>query len=178
MQRPATLETDRLALVALLPEEIEALLSGDVERAGLLAGVGFPRGWPDDRDARDGLSWHLRALRADEAEVPWRIRVILERSSKTVVGSINLKGPPNDDGDVEIGWGIVEHRRRRGYAFEAAAAVLAWLVRQPGVHSVSATVPDENHPSQRLAAKLGLTRTAETRRNLSLWRSRLTAASP
>jgi RimJ/RimL family protein N-acetyltransferase len=44
-------------------------------------------------------------------------------------------------------------------------------VRQPGVTSVSATVPDDNHPSQSLAAKLGMVRTGETRRDVPLWRT-------
>jgi len=171
MQRPATIESDRLRLVALLPEEIEALISGDVERAGRPAGVVFAHAWPDDPDFRNGLAWHLRALQADPSQVAWRIRVIVERSSNSVVGSINLKGPPSPDGDVEIGWGLMEHRRQRGYALEAAAAVLAWAVRQPGVRSISATVPDDNQPSQRLAARLGLARTGGTRRDLPLWRT-------
>ena len=38
-------------------------------------------------------------------QTPLRIRVIVERASDSVIGSINLKGPPNDVGDVEIGWG-------------------------------------------------------------------------
>jgi [ribosomal protein S5]-alanine N-acetyltransferase len=169
MKRPATIESDRLDLVVLLPAEIEALIAGDIERAGWLAGVRFPQGWPNHADARNGLPWHLRTLQAHEEQAAWRIRVIVERSSRRVIGSINLKGPPNADGDVEIGWGLVEDSRRRGYASEAAGAVVAWVLRQPGVSSVSATVPEENLPSQRLAAKLGLVRTAETRRDLPLW---------
>ena len=171
MERPATLESDRLNLVALLPADIEALIARDIERARTLTGVSFPQGWPNDHEARDGLPWHLRALQADQRQASWRIRVIVERSSKSVIGSINLKGPPNADGDVEIGWGLVESCRNRGYALEAAATVLAWVVRQPGVSSVSATVPDDNLRSQRLATKLGLVRTGETRRDLPLWRT-------
>jgi ribosomal-protein-alanine N-acetyltransferase len=169
VERPATIESDRLELVALLPAEIEALIARDIERAGSLAGVRFPQGWPEDPGARSGLPWHRRALQADKRQASWRIRVIVERSSGNVIGSINLKGPPNAHGDVEIGWGLVESCRDRGYAFEAAAEVVAWVVRQPGVRSVSATVPDDNLPSQRLATKLGLVRTGETRRDLPLW---------
>jgi [ribosomal protein S5]-alanine N-acetyltransferase len=100
----------------------------------------------------------------------WRIRVIVERCSNTVVRSINLKGPPGADGDVEIGWGLIENSRRKGYATEASIAVLNWVVQQPGVSSISATIPDDNYPSQRLAARLGLIRTSESRRNLPLWK--------
>jgi RimJ/RimL family protein N-acetyltransferase len=100
-----------------------------------------------------------------------RVRVIVERSSKTVIGSINLKGPPAPGGDGEIGWGLVEQHRRRGYAFEAAAAVIAWAMGQDGVVSISATVPEHSERSQRLAARPGLVRTGETRRDLPIWRT-------
>ena len=170
VQRPVTIETERLLLVVLLPHELEPLVAGDTERAGRLAGVNFPPGWPEELEAREGLSWHLRHLLADTAHIPWRIRLIVERSSRSVVGSINLKGPPSSDGDVEIGWGVVEHCRRRGYALEAAAAVAGWVLAQPGVNSLSATVPSDNVASQRLAAQLGMTLTGDTRRSLPLWK--------
>lgn len=177
MERPESLETARLVLVTLLAAEIEALIAEDGDRAGESAGVVFPAGWPNDRDARDGLSWHLRALQSDPDQRAWRIRVIVERESNRVIGSINLKGPPSDEGDVEIGWGLIEEARGRGYAFEAASAVMAWASRQPGVTSISTTVPDDNERSQRLAARLGLVRRGTMRRHLPLWtkaRERLT----
>jgi len=100
-KRPANIETERLLLVTLLPEEIEFLIAGDTERVALLTGFTFP---PNDPNRGVDLSWHLRALEADRNQLSWRIRVIVERSSNTVVGSINLKGPLNAAGDVEIGW--------------------------------------------------------------------------
>jgi len=166
MQRPPNIPTKQLLLVALLPEEIEALIARDCGRFGALTGFRFPSDHPDIGD----LAWHLAALQADERHLPWRIRVIVQRSSKTVVGSINLKGPPNAAGDVEIGWGLLEDFRGRGYATEASAAVIKWAQQQPGVSSISATISDDNYPSRRLAKRLGLTRTNEMRRDLPLWK--------
>jgi [ribosomal protein S5]-alanine N-acetyltransferase len=166
MQRPPNIESERLLLVALLPEEMEALIARDFERFSALSGLSFP---PDNPDIGD-LGWHLRAIQADNKHLPWRMRVIVERTSKTVVGSINLKGPPTVAGDVEIGWGLIENVRGRGYDTEASAAVIKWARQQPGVSSISATIPDDNSPSQRLAKRLGLTRTSETRRDLPLWK--------
>ena len=142
------------------------LIAGDLERFDALTGFRFP---PDNPNIGD-LSWHLRAIQTDDQQLPWRVRLIVERSSNTVVGSINLKGPPSAAGDIEIGWGLIESVRRRGYATEASAAVIMWALQQPGVSSVSATIPDDNYPSQRLAKRLGLIRTNETRRNLPLWK--------
>ena len=86
------------------------------------------------------------------------------------MGAINLKGPLSAVGDVEIGWGLFENVRGKGYATEASAAVMQWAVQQPGVRSISATIPDDNDRSQRLAKRLGLIRTSEARRNMPLWK--------
>jgi [ribosomal protein S5]-alanine N-acetyltransferase len=168
-ERPQVIETARLRLLALLSREVEALIEGSTVRAGELAGVSFPQVWPEHSEARDGLGWHLNHLRNDMAQRAWRIRVIVKRETGIVVGSTNLKGPPDDRGDVEVGWGVNSDRRRRGYAFEALTAVMEWAARQPHVRMFSATIPDDNVPSQQLARKLGMERTSETRRALPLW---------
>lgn len=168
-ERPPIIETARLKLVVLLPSEIEALIEGDPARAGDLAGVTFPDGWPHNVEAMQGLTWHLRHLREGAAQRAWRIRVIVERHTGIVVGSINLKGPPDSRGDVEIGWGLNEDRRGLGYAFEAAEAVLSWAAGQTGVQLFTATIPADNVPSQALARKLGMSRTGESRRALPVW---------
>ena len=168
-QRPSNIETERLFLVCLMPEEIESIISGHFERVSLLTGVCFQ---PDNPKLGVDWSWHLKALRADWNQLAWRVRVIVERSSNTVVGSINLKGQPVD-GDVEIGWGLKDDARGKGYATEASEAVIHWVGQQAGVRSISATVPDDNSPSQRVAARLGLMCTGKTRRDLPLWQRTL-----
>ena len=167
LQRPTDIQTKRLILRVLLPDEIEWLMAGDVHRVESTNRFTYP---PDDPNRGMDLAWHLRALRADPGQVPWRIRLIVERSSNTVIGSINLKGAPDADGDVEIGWGLNEGYRGQGYVTEAATAVIQWAFQQPDVRSVSATVPDENNASQRVAQRLGLTRTEAMRRSLPLWK--------
>ena len=70
--RPMNIETERLLLVRLLPEDIEALIAGDAKRVALQTGFTFP---PDDPNRDVDLSWHLRALRTDRTQLAWRIRV-------------------------------------------------------------------------------------------------------
>ena len=167
MQRLLDIQTERLILRVLLPHEIEWLLAGDAHRLESANGFRYPQ---DDPNRGVDLRWHLRALRADPTQLPSRIRLIVERSSNTVIGSINLKGAPDSEGDVEVGWGLNEGYRGQGYATEAAEAVIRWVFEQPGVRSISATVPDDNHASQRVARRLGLTPTTTTRRNRPLWK--------
>ena len=60
MRRPPNIETVRLLLVALLPEDIEALLARDFARFAVLSGFRFPSENPDIGD----LAWHLTAIQA------------------------------------------------------------------------------------------------------------------
>src|ERR1043166_3943872 len=112
MERPPTIQTVRLRLIVLLPAEIETIIAGDLNRANQSAGLLFPSGWPDDIELKEGLPLHLHHIRTDAAQIPWRIRAIVERVSNSVVGSINLKGPPNENCDVEIGWGVTTTRQK------------------------------------------------------------------
>ena len=59
MQRPPNIETERLLLVALVPEDIEALIAGDLERVSLLTGFTF---LPEDPKLGADLSWHLKGV--------------------------------------------------------------------------------------------------------------------
>jgi len=161
------LRTERLVLIPATPEQIRALIADDYARAASLLGCDVPLGWPTDRDAREGLSWHLAAIDDDPAQRLWRIRFVIE--SGALIGSINLKGPPSLDGDVEIGWGIVPAARRRGFATEATRAVIAWALASARVRRVSATIPEDNEPSQAVGRRLGMRPTGETRRGLPLW---------
>ena len=83
---------------------------------------------------------------------------------------MNLKGPPDEHGDVEIGWGLHESARGKGYATEAAAAVIQSAFQQPYVCSMRATIADDNRASQRVAQRLGLARSHAIRRDLPLWK--------
>ncbi|WP_217440533.1 GNAT family N-acetyltransferase [Nocardia barduliensis] len=88
---------------------------------------------------------------------PFGHRLIIERSSGLVVGSIGLFWPPAD-GALEIGYGIVASRRGRGYATEATVAMTAHAFTAPGVRVVRAEVEPANPSSVRVLEKAGFER--------------------
>jgi ribosomal-protein-alanine N-acetyltransferase len=132
--------------------------------------VTVPEGWQFEEAPRTGLPIHFVAIEEDPSEYLWRIRLIVLRSTRTVIGAINLKGPPEKKGGtVEIGWGVSFAYRRQGIAREAAQAVIDWVLSQPEVRRVTATIPDDNIASKELAKCLGMQRTQEIHRNLPVW---------
>ena len=88
-------------------------------------------------------------------------RLIIERATDEVVGSLGLFWPPSD-GRVEIGYGVVPSRQGRGYASEATAALTAFALELDGVHTVHANVEPANPASARVLEKAGFTRYQST----------------
>ncbi len=83
---------------------------------------------------------------------PWSARHVVH--DLLAVGSIGFFGPPVD-GEVEVGYGLVEPVRGRGLATEALQALLAETDRL-GIRVRAAVEPD-NRASIRVLAKCGFT---------------------
>jgi RimJ/RimL family protein N-acetyltransferase len=92
---------------------------------------------------------------------PFGHRLMIERESGEVVGSLGLFWPPAD-GCVEIGYGVVPSRQGRGYASEATAALTEFALTSPEVHTVHASVERTNPASARVLDKAGFERFAST----------------
>ena len=98
---------------------------------------------------REILLQSLRTL--DELGFPaWWLTnwSIVEIADKTVIGGITFKGPPNQAGEVEIGYGIADAYRNNGYMTECLQALVRWALEQDGVTAVTAETAKENLPSE------------------------------
>ena len=74
-----------------------------------------------------------------------------------VVGLCGFKRPPSPRGEVEIGYGIAESRRRLGYATAAVALMVARSSRD-GVSMLSAETTSANIASQLVLERNGFDR--------------------
>ncbi|RFU86074.1 N-acetyltransferase [Streptomyces triticagri] len=137
------LTTERLTLRPWTSSEATAVLDGD-RRADWAPD--FPA--EGDRVIAGLLAEHPAWLGA------YGHRLIIERESGAVVGSIGLFWPPTA-GILEIGYGIVPSRRGRGYATEATRALAEYALTAPDVHTVSATVDPSNPASIRVLERSG-----------------------
>jgi ribosomal-protein-alanine N-acetyltransferase len=150
------LETARLELRPL-PAEAAAALQLDRADAAQLLGAMLPPDWPQ-QDLVDLLPGQAALGRRDEQFGIW---VLVERESGKVIGDAGFLGRPDADGLVEIGYSVVPAARRRGFATEAADALVTWALGQPGVRAVLAVSDHDNRPSVRTLERLGFTRTSE-----------------
>jgi ribosomal-protein-alanine N-acetyltransferase len=95
---------------------------------------------------------------------PW---VMIETASRTVVGAVGFVAPPGRGRAVELGYSVLPGWRRRGYAREAASAIVAsaivdWALAQAGVEAVHARCSADNEPSSRVLEALGFECTARS----------------
>ena len=81
--------------------------------------------------------------------------LLIERTGGEVVGSACFKGPPNADGEIEIGYGLEPGWEKQGYMTEAVRALCAWARQQPGVRHVMAETDPDNLASQRVLQRSG-----------------------
>jgi len=148
-----------------LPAPAAAALPGDREEASRILAATLPGAWPQS-DLLDVLP--LQAAASPEREC-YGVWVMVERESGSVVGDLGFMGPPDEAGSIEVGYSVIPDRRRRGYATEAASAIVEWAFSQPGVEVVVAGCDRDNEPSIRILERLGFQRTGEAKDQIR-WR--------
>jgi len=160
-QDPEPIRTARLELVRATIGTVEAAIEGGA-RLGELLGARVPAGWPPDLLDEAALRFTADRLRESADDAGWWLRfVLLAGEPKTLIGVAGYKGPPAE-GAVEIGYGIVGDRQRRGYATEAAEALVRRAFGDPRVERVIAETLPGLIPSIGVLEKCGFTRVAES----------------
>jgi ribosomal-protein-alanine N-acetyltransferase len=148
------LVTPRLELVPCSLSVANAL-DGNVEEGERLLDARLPKEWPDP-ELKEFLPVYAGLLRDDPLLLGYGVWLLIERESRTVVGSAGFQGRPNSEGEIELGYGVHADFRNRGYATEAAKALVEWAFTQPGVKRITAHCDQDNVASQRVVEKAGL----------------------
>jgi ribosomal-protein-alanine N-acetyltransferase len=86
---------------------------------------------------------------------------LVHRSSSAVIGRGGFKGPPTEDGIVEIAYAVSPEHQGNGYATEAAAALVNYALTHGQVRTVRAHTLPEANASTRVLTKCGFHRVGE-----------------
>jgi RimJ/RimL family protein N-acetyltransferase len=146
-----SIETEHLVLHPVTPAEARRIVSQTPGPDDTWAD-GFPR-----QDDLEGLGMLLRAGGDAAKAPPFGSMLITERASRNAIGSIGFHGPPDEEGQVTIGYGLVEQYRGRGLGTEALEALIAYCRTRPEVRTILADTDVENTVSQRVLEKCGFT---------------------
>jgi RimJ/RimL family protein N-acetyltransferase len=163
-KRLAAIRTDRLDLVLLTPQLLETILGGRGTDASSRAGLAIPSWWPEEHDRRF-LALRLEQVTKDPSRLEWLPRaIVLRHRDRPMIGHVGFHGPPGVNGParpnaLEVGYTVFEPLRRRGYATEAVAGILAWAQEQHGIRDFVASVSPDNGPSLALVRRFGFRQT-------------------
>jgi len=153
------LVTERLRLISVTLEAIEAVLDHDRERAERLVGAAFPRAWPNDDLVALGFPFSREALRAEPQIRLWGDSLVLLRHEPRVIGSVVFHGWPGD-GVAEVAYSIEDTSRNQGYAIEATREHPLPALAQPGITAVQATTFPWHLASLGVIRRLGMSQIA------------------
>jgi [ribosomal protein S5]-alanine N-acetyltransferase len=132
------LQTPRLKIVLQTREEVEQMLAA----------------LPDEHRALISPDW-LAHMRAATPGDPWSFAFrVIHRETGADIGTCSFKGPPVN-GVVEISYSTHPEHQHKGYATEAAKALVDFASSRREVHLIRAHTLPTGEVSKRILARCG-----------------------
>lgn len=143
--------------VAIIAATLASLDAEDVSgaHAAALLGVAPPTTWPPEYNDAATREWARGMIRDNPGEPGYGSWYII--GDGQLVGTGGYKGPPNDAGEVEVGYAVIESAQRKGYASGAVNLLAARAFRDPRVKAVTAETIGPLVGSQAVLARCGFT---------------------
>lgn len=99
----------------------------------------------------------LNDVKNNNSKYMWYTTWIVSlKSENRIIGHIMLKGYPNEQGEVNIGYYMQEHYREKGYMSEAINKLIRWIFSNSDVKYIVADTLKTNTTSQNLLKKIGM----------------------
>jgi hypothetical protein len=136
-QADRSINTKRLHIYPASRRQMEAIIASE-----------------QDAELKKAYSGMLEGCLRRPDQWDWYAVWMIEKADGTHIGDLCFKGL-SEDGIAEIGYGILEKYRGRGYASEAVQAVCRWAFGHSEVKSLEAETDAESFASQRVLEKCG-----------------------
>jgi ribosomal-protein-alanine N-acetyltransferase len=162
------IRTERLQLVALTFSQLGLYVAAPWQLEQEL-GLSVSRAIVTD-PLRKAIEIKLSKMKLVE-EHPWYTYWLIVIAGEPYgAGLAGFKGSPNNQGEVEIGYGIDPACRNRGYMTEAVRGLIDWAFEDPRCRSIIAPNTERsNIASNRVLEKVGMRVSTETEEALD-WR--------
>jgi ribosomal-protein-alanine N-acetyltransferase len=166
-----TIQTENLILAAHLPRYLSALIRSKEEFENI-AGLRVADGIRDQLLSAS-TEFMTRVETAKQSD-PWKFGfAVIHKIDNVLIGTCGFPGPPDENGVVEIAYGIAPRYQGKGYATEAAMALIEFAKKDPRVKTICAHTLAETSASTRILEKCGFKKTGDAvdpENNLPVWR--------
>jgi ribosomal-protein-alanine N-acetyltransferase len=166
-----SIQTQSLILAPHLPRYLRALLRSAEEfenMSGLRVADGIR-----EQLLSASPEFTARVETAKEPD-PWQFGfAIIHKIDNVLMGMCGFPGPPKPNGVAEIAYGIAPNYQGRGYATEAARALVEFVSSDPRVKTIWAHTLPETNASTRVLEKCGFKKIGDAvdpENNLPVWR--------
>jgi RimJ/RimL family protein N-acetyltransferase len=163
---PTTITTPRLSLIPLRAADAEEMVAVLDDQCLHEFTGGRPATLSELRDRYTKLA--AGSPQADEVWLNWIVRL---RGEMNAIGTVQVTVRVRDDQRTAyVAWVIGTAWQNRGFASEAAGALVAWL-RGWGIRDVRAHIHPDHRASEQVALRAGLAPSDEIIDGERVWRS-------
>lgn len=162
------LNTERLRIIPLNAQNLKLLIDSQ-KKLELKLSLNEKKVFLD-LETKSALKVRLTKLLDDEQNYIWYTNwLIILKAQNCIIGGIMLKGRPNENGEVIIGYYTISKYQGNGYMTETINQMKSWLLSQSDVTYVIADTERDNIASHRVLEKTGAIMYKETK-DLFFWR--------
>ena len=149
---PIIIFTERLVLYPFTTEICSEILNNNFE---IIENIGLNKGinWPDN-DITETLPKIIKNLSLVNSPTGFESWMIIKKDTNEIIGDIGFKGFNRSKNSCDIGYGIIEAERRKGYAIEAAKSLINWILKKDISIDITASTLINNYGSITLLKKL------------------------
>ncbi len=149
--------TPRLSLIAITPEMVLSEKNGD-GRLGQLIQCVVPANWPPEHWEPHVFDFILAQFAEHPEQVGWHYYVCFVRADgqRSLIGALGAFSKASTPLECEIGYSILPPYEGRGFATEAARALIDYIRRNERIESVIAHTFPSLPGSIRVVEKCGL----------------------
>ncbi len=94
-----------------------------------------------------------RVMKHQDNYIFYTLWIIILHEKNQVIGDLVFFGHRNQDGELEIGYGIFKEFENNGYMTEAIAGMIEWIKKQNCFLAIIASTESNNIASQRVLKK-------------------------
>ena len=130
------------------------LLEADYAHPKLWLNRGFSDPHKYFLNNRNPIPYRINQVRKDPKVAKYLLRVAVLRESMEIIGSAGFHNLPDENGMIEIGFGIDPTFQNKGYGKQLLHGMWNWVVKEPRVKTLRYTVSPSNLISKQIIKKL------------------------
>ena len=149
-------ETRRLLGIPLTPENYRTFASGSEPQWD-----GFTNPHRHLVEGPNPLRHRIPRVEQDPTFADIGIILAVTKSDREIIGSAGFHDFPNEQGMIEVGYGIVDQKQGQGFGQELLLGMWRMILKRDDVKILRYTVAPDNSPSVHIVEKYGFEKVGE-----------------